>query len=120
MRIAGQVKMGYYPTPLRVVELIRTMLRFGDLPETLEGKIEKISDRITELKESLTPSNGEATYAQWRKLYFLLADNAPVDTRCEVLNTVTDIKATSALIEKWLKPAVSEKDAPSNVRHQAA
>ena len=89
-------------------------------PETLEGKIEKISDRITELKESLTPSNGEATYAQWRKLYFLLADNAPVDTRCEVLNTVTDIKATSALIEKWLKPAVSEKDAPSNVRRQAA
>ena len=30
MRLAGQVKMGYYPTPTRVVELIRSMILFED------------------------------------------------------------------------------------------
>ena len=101
------------PTPEQRAFYTFLLHRHGEAltPEVLEDPIEGISDRISELKGSLPGFKGEATYAQWRKLYFLLLEKTTPEEACDILNGVTGIQETSPLIDEWLKKTPAAKAA---------
>ena len=80
-------------------------------PEILEGPIEKMSEKIDALTDSLPASSGQATFQQWKKLYALVTEKATASEACKILNGITDITSTSGLIGEWLKKDPAPKTA---------